>query len=126
MTADNIFDAVLMLMFAGADEKAEYQAQYISALNLTLAETFEANNSIRASKGLAELAEIPTITAPANIVPYEDTICRRVLPYGIAGQMMSEDNASQAMQYKNKYEYEKANSYKAAYTEIIDHYSEVE
>lgn len=126
MTADKIFDAVLMLIFAGADEKPEYQAQFVTAMNFVLAETFEANNSIRVSKGLAELTEIPAITASADTIGYEDGFCCRVLPYGIAGLIMAEDNASMATQYKNKYEYEKANSYKAACTEIVDYYSQEE
>lgn len=126
MTADDIFDTTLTLMFASADEKTDYQTAFLSALNLTLAETFNVNNSIRVSKDLAELTAIPTIAATTETMTYDDVVCRRILPYGIAGMIMAEDDKSQAIQYKNKYEYEIANSYNAAYVEIADYYSEEE
>jgi hypothetical protein len=128
MTADDIFNTTIALMFAETTEKADYQTQFIAMMNLLLAETFDVNNSIRVSKGLVELENIPTITvATLNVeMTYDDVVCRRILPYGAAGMLMAENDASMAVQYKNKYEYEKANSYKAVYTQIVDVYAEEE
>jgi hypothetical protein len=131
MTAKNILDTALALINEDvsaaniAATEAAYQDQFILTLNLLLAETFDANNSMLASKGQTELISIPSIAALTDTMPYDDIVCKKVLPFGIAGQLCVEDNPALSTQYKNKYEYEKTNCYKANYYQIDNYYGDV-
>ena len=124
MTGTELLNLALPLMYS--TDAAEYETAAVPVINLLLSDCFEINNSIRVSKVLAELTEIPTIAALTETLPYEDAINKKVLPFGLAGYLYGEDDATVAAQRLNKYEYEKANSYKAAYTEILDYYTEEE
>jgi hypothetical protein len=125
MTADNIFDIVIPLMFSETDEKADYETDFIATLNLLVADLFEANNSILAAAGETELEDIPEITALTDTMTYAPKLCRVALPFGIAGQMMMEDNPNIATQYKNKYEYEKQMAGKAVYVQTDNYYGDL-
>ena len=120
MTANDVLNTTLTLMFADLSEADDYKSPFISVLNLLLAETFELNNSIRLADGLDVLTDIPEVSELTDVMTYEEGLCRAVLPFGAAGMLMTEDNAAAAAQYKNKYEYEKANAYKAEYSVICD------
>lgn len=123
MTADDLFTSAIALVGGSTSDKVDYTDAFIPVLNIILAETFDVNNSIRVYKELAELTTIPTVTATTDTMTYEDEILRRVIPYGIAGTLYQEDNASLAAQYMNKYDYARMNAYKAAYVEITDYYA---
>lgn len=103
MTADAMFDYVLALMFSGKAEKSSLQAQFLATLNIHLAELMDKENGFREEP----LEMPPVITSLTDTVDYHRRILA-FLPYGIAGTMMAEDNASIASQYKNKYEDMKA------------------
>jgi hypothetical protein len=118
MTGTDLLNLALPLMFA--TDSTEYQAAAIPVINLLLADCFESNNSIRIFNGDAELTEIPSIAALSEELPYEDAINRKVLPFGLAGYLYAEDDATISTLRMNKYEYEKANNYKCAYEEIED------
>ncbi len=120
MRVNDILSASLALMGEDADAAGGWQAQFTGVLNLLLAELTDAENSVRLAAGQPEMDAIPTVYSLADTVPYCEAICRRVLPFGAAGTLLAEDNPSLSSQYKNKYEYEKANAYKVAYTKIKD------
>ena len=120
MTANDIVSTTMVLMCEDADAKSDWSSAFISVLNLLLSELFDVNNSILAAAGEDELTEIPTVSALTDTVAYNDGLCRRVLPYGAAGMLLAEDNPALCSQYKNKYEYEKANAYRAVYSDIDD------
>ena len=99
MTADALFNYVLALMSSGANEKTELTEQFLAILNLHLAELLDRENGYR---------DIP-LDMPPVIANLTDTVDynRRLLallPYGIAGTMLAEDEPNIALQYKNKYE----------------------
>ena len=126
MTADGLFSLAIGLAGGGEEDREDYEEQFLPVLNVLLAETFDVNNSLRASKGKEELAEIPEVTALTDEMSYEPEILRKVLPYGIAGTLYQEDSASLAMQYLNKYEVARMGAGKAQYVEITDYYAEDE
>lgn len=115
MTADALYDRVLALMFSGANEKSEMQAQFIATLNIHLAELFEKDNRIR---------ETPLEGPPIITALDEEIDCHRrilaLLPYGIAGTMLAEDDPNIAVQYKNKYEELKAQCVTCRFVEVAN------
>lgn len=126
MTANDILSTSLSLMGEDVSTAGAWQAQFTGVLNLLMAELIDAENSVRLASGQEELAEIPAVYSLTDTVPYCEAICRRVLPFGAAGTLLCEDNPALSAQYKNKYEYEKANAYRAAYTKINEQVGEEE
>lgn len=105
-TADAIFDSVLALMFAEASDKPDYQVNFISQLNMKLAETFEINNALRRRRDLAEFPEPPIITALSDEVDYEFEITRSMLPLGIAGDLyVDDDETGISNDYRERYQW---------------------
>lgn len=105
-TADAIFDSVLALMFAEASDKPDYQVNFISQLNMKLAETFEINNALRRRRDLAEFPEPPIITALTDEVDYEFEITRSMLPLGIAGDLyVDDDETGISNDYRERYQW---------------------
>lgn len=92
MTANEIFDSVIALMFSEEVDKTDYQTNFIAHLNMKLAETFYPNNSIRKAKGKEPLEEPPIITSLDDEVEYENEITRSLLPLGISGDLYVEDD----------------------------------
>ncbi|HBS60884.1 MAG TPA: hypothetical protein DEA44_16680 [Firmicutes bacterium] len=104
MTADQIFDSVIALMFAESGDKPDYEANYIAQLNMKLEEVFNANNSIRIKKGKAALEEPPFITSLSDDVGYEFELERSLLPLGIAGDLyVDDDETGIANDYRERY-----------------------
>ena len=115
MTADTMFDYVLALMFSGKNEKSQLQAQFLATLNIHLAELMDKENGFRDEPLLMP----PVITSLADEIGYHQRILA-LLPYGIAGTMMAEDDASIANQYKNKYEEMKSQCIVCRFEEVRD------
>ena len=118
MTANAIFDYVLALMFSGENEKSVLEKQFLATLNIHLAELFDKENGFR---------EEP-MTAPPIINTINDTVnynqkLLALLPYGIAGTMLAEDDPNIAVQYKNKYEELKAQAITCRFVEVRDELS---
>ena len=115
MTANAIFDYVLALMFSGENEKTEMERQFIATLNIHLAELFDKENGFRK----IPLEAVPVITSVNDKVDYNKKILA-LLPYGIAGTMLAEDDPNIAAQYKNKYEEMKAQCIVCEFVEVGD------
>ena len=115
MTANAIFDYVLALMFSGENEKTEMERQFIATLNIHLAELFDKENGFRKTP----LEAVPVITSVNDKVDYNRRILA-LLPYGIAGTMLAEDDPNIAAQYKNKYEEMKASCIVCEFVEVGD------
>ena len=115
VTANTIFDYVLALMFSGENEKADtsIQRQFIATLNILLAELFDKENGMREKP----LETVPIITNINDKVDYDKKILA-LLPYGIAGTMLAEDDPNIAAQYKNKYEELKASCITCEFVEV--------
>lgn len=115
MTADAIYDRVLALMFSGANEKTDMLNQFLATLNIFLAELFPKENFRRKEK----LSAPPIITALTEVVDYRPELLA-FLPYGIAGTMLAEDDPNIAVQYKNKYEEERARCLLCVFDEVSE------
>ena len=84
-----------------------------SYMNILLQESFNAENSIRAADGEAELASAPWVTDLDDDVPYHDQITRAALPYGLAWQYHQDaGNHDLAAQYRELFTNGVNNSYK--------------
>ena len=109
MTADDIFNTVLGLMFCTKEEKADYESSFIPMLNIVLAETFHMNNARRMGSGKEELSSIPEVKKLSDEIEYEDIILRKTVPYGVAGMLYAEDDdTGMGNYYREKYEQMKA------------------
>lgn len=106
MTAHELLDVVLALLFAAddADERDYYQPLFLSQLNLKLAECFARNNALREFRGKEPLPAPPHISAMTNEVPYEDELALLAFPYGIAGELFApDDETGIANFYRQRY-----------------------
>ena len=113
MTADALFDYVLALMFSGVNEKTELTTQFLATLNIHLAELMERENGFRE----VPLKAPPIIASINDVIDYDQQILA-LLPYGIAGTMIAEDDPNIAVQYKNKYEDLKAQCVTCRFEEV--------
>lgn len=118
MTANALFDYVLALMFSGENEKTELEKQFLATLNIFLAELFDKENGMREKP----LAAVPVISNINDKIDYNKKILA-LLPYGIAGTMLAEDDPNIAVQYKNKYEEMKAQCIVCEFVEVRDELS---
>lgn len=118
MTADELFNRVLALMFSDETEKSDLLTQFLATLNIHLLELLPKENTFRETK----LEAAPVITGLTETVDYSGRILA-FLPYGIAGTMLSEDEPGIATQYKNKYEEERAACVAARFESVVDVYA---
>ena len=108
MTADELFNIVIGLMFAQEDEKPDY-TPYIPMLNIILAETFSLNNALRDLREKEPLLKLVTVSGLTDEIPYEEDILYKVIPYGVAGLLYAEDDdTGLGSYYRQKYEAAKA------------------
>lgn len=117
MTADKLFDRVLALMFSDDTEKSDLRTQFLAVLNIHLLELLPQENGFREEK----LTEPQIVAGLDDELIYNSRILA-VLPYGIAGTMLAEDEPSIAAQYKNKYEEGKAGCVTARFREAVEYY----
>ncbi len=104
MKADKIFDAVIGLMFSEKKDKSDYEGMYYPILNMIIAECFRENNILRRKKQLEPLEEMPYAAEPADEIPYEEEMVRKIMPYGIAANLYSEDDENGITNvYREKY-----------------------
>lgn len=104
MKADKIFDFVIGLMFSEEKDKSDYESMFYPVLNLITAECFDANNTLRRKKELDPLSEIPFAERAEDEIAYEEELLRKIMPYGIAAQLYSEDDENGITNvYREKY-----------------------
>lgn len=117
MTANELFETAVTLMFGTTEDKEDYYPLFINTLNLLLSENLEINNAIREACGKNSLEAFPKITEMSDNLPCEDAILS-FLPYGCAGYIYTDDDKNIGADYKNKYETERNKVIRADYTEI--------
>ena len=118
VTANDIFNATMALMFGTEEDKADYQSFFLPALNLLAAENFALNNAVRLLAGKPRLSVMPVIASMSDPVDYEEIFVRAVFPYGCAGLLYADDDKALAADYKNKYEFMRAGVLGSEYQEI--------
>lgn len=94
MKAYEIYKTALVLTFTGESNAQDFKTYFLSFLNLCLAEALPFENSIRESRGEETLPYAPTLIdseAFNEEVPYDETIARIALPYGVASYYFQDD-----------------------------------
>lgn len=120
LTADQVFDAVIALMFAEDAEKSDYQVNFIRHLNMKLAESFKVNNSLRRMRGLEDLPEVPRITLLTDEIPYEYELTYDLLPVGVAGYLyVDDDETGISNEYRQRWTTGLAGIGQAEFVEVI-------
>lgn len=99
MTGDTIMALSMGLCCDNSQGSSETRGFALQQLSILLAEVFAANESLRQSSGKGPLGSIPTLRKLEDEVPYEDSLCRAVLPYGLAAKLVLDDGDMGKMTY---------------------------
>ena len=108
MTGQDIFDAAMALMgeVTSANYTADtnaYLAQAVPILNTLAAELYPMSDTFAARDGGTR----PVLTPIADLggdVGLDETLCRTVLPYGLAAQLQVTENPQAAGFHQQRYE----------------------
>lgn len=104
MTAENLYQATLLLVNASRED-GYYRGMFLEALGMILEESLVYNNSLRQKENKPPLLRPPEIGGFHEEVGYEPYLIKTVLPYGLAGLLLYEDNPTKATIYRNRYDY---------------------
>lgn len=123
-TAQQIFKMASALIYEGVDDDKESKAFTIDFLNIHLQECLAAENSIRRSKGEAELTEAPWIETIDASIQYHDPLTRVALPYACASHYYAEAmNEERAQYFDAKYQDAMAHASVFVEEDIVDAYA---
>lgn len=103
MTVKELYELAKAMMFEKSTSR-DYDNYYIPWINVLLSENFDINNSLLRAIGEEPLDDIPTVSLDTDVLPYEDRICREVLPYGLAAHFFIDDDLSKYDIFNTKYE----------------------
>lgn len=104
MTGFQLLDGSLALLLTDRALAPEYTEYAPGLINMLLAETHEINNSLRASKGLAEHAAPQSITSLDDELPCEEELARSALMYGLVAKLIMDDgDMSRVSYFQNQY-----------------------
>jgi len=115
--------ALSMLPSSRADDDSlrQYALMWV---NSALVEMFEAESSIRASRGEEELIDIPWLENEDEEIPYSDSLVRGALVWYLASLMAKDDDTDAwAVEYRNRYIVAVDESKKNIPTQIKDYYA---
>lgn len=127
MTANQLYRTTLAIMSENESNASSYTEFVIPNINVLLSELFDTENSLRATNGDVLLIEIPEIITLTDVIPYNEQICRTVMPYGLATYLaLGDDEYSKAGFYDSRYQTSKLKYSRANYVAIEDHYSDIE
>ena len=102
MTVQELYKLTKNLMFEKPTSK-DYDNYYMDNINVLLSENFDLNNHVREFRGKEPLLICPVVTSKEDELPYEDTVCREVLPYGLAAAFFIDDDLSKFSIFNTKY-----------------------
>jgi hypothetical protein len=103
MTVKELYELAKAMMFEKSTSR-DYDNYYIPWINVLLSENFDINNSLLRSIGEEPLDEIPSVSLDTDVLPYEDRVCREILPYGLAAHFFIDDDLSKYDIFNTKYE----------------------
>jgi hypothetical protein len=83
-------------------DTAEYNRRTLPVLNMLLCECYAYSDTYAAEEGARGVC--PEVTSMSESVPVDDTLARTVLPYGLAAQLMLDENPSSASFFQQRYE----------------------
>lgn len=122
MTVQELYKLTKNLMFEKSTSK-DYDNYYMDNINVLLSENFDLNNHVREFQGKEPLLIYPVMTSKEDELPYEDAVCREVLPYGLAANFFIDDDLSKFSIFNNKYINAKSTVTKYIPRKIKDVYS---
>lgn len=122
MTVRDLYLRTLGLMFEKSSSK-DYTNYYMNNINQLLAETFEANNTLRLSAGKESLTEIPFVQADTDVLTYEPLMVNEVLPTGLAAKFFVDDDLSKYSIFNTRFQNQLFEIQKAVVGEIEDYYA---
>ena len=103
MTGQNIYETASAFLYEADGEDLDSKKFSVAFLNVLLQEALPVENSIRRALGETELSSAPYLTALTDTIPYDDSITRIALPYGVASYLFQEAmNNYQAENYRAK------------------------
>lgn len=91
MTANEVHEAALSLLFENRATAGDYNTFALPLLNLMLPELLETENAIRRVAGEKELDQAPKIDSLEEEIPYDERLLRGALPYGLAAKLVYDD-----------------------------------
>lgn len=121
MTAENLYQATLLLVNASRED-GYYRGMFLEALKMILEESLVYNNSLRQKEGKLPLLSPPEIGSFQQEIDYEPYLLKTVLPYGLAGLLLYEDNPTKATIYRNRYDYKLSDPSFCTYIRVQDVY----
>ena len=123
MTVMEVFGRGLAMLPTNVQEDAglvRYAPQWV---NMALSEAFEAENSVRLSRGEELLEAAPVMGDPGEEIPYCERIVSYALPYFIASQAAKDDeDMHSAEDFRARYIVALRESSRAVAVPIIDNY----
>lgn len=122
MKVEELYKITKSIMFEKATSK-DYDNYYIDNINIVLSECFDVNNNLRLQKGLDELLVIPKVTKKDDTIPYEDVVCREVLPKGLASKFFIDDDLAKFNIFNTDYLNAQSTYTRLIYTPIKDVYA---
>ena len=127
MTANQLYRTTLAIMSENESNASSYTEFVIPNINVLLSELFDTENSLRVAEGQPILTEIPQVAQLTDVLPYNEQLCRTVMPYGLAVYLsLGDDEYSKAGFYDSRYQTSKLKYSRANYVAVEDHYSDIE
>ena len=106
MTAEEIYEIALSLVFERKRADADYLEFFPMFLNTVMQESLSYENIIRRKSGREALTTAPRITAAQmnDELDFEEGLCRVALPYGVAAFYCQDDGDNyRAADYRNRF-----------------------
>ena len=127
MTANQLYRTTLAIMSENESNASSYTEFLIPNINLLLSELFDAENSLRATSGADILTDIPEIMSMTDELPYQEQLCRTVMPYGLATYLaLGDDEYTKAGFYDSRYQTAKGKYSRANYVDVSNYYEDEE
>lgn len=124
MTGFELLDGALALLLTDRALAPEYAEYAPSLINMLLAETQGINNTLRASKELAEHPSPESIASLDGELPCEDELARSALMYGLAAKLIMDDgDMSRVAYFQNQYITLAADAAKYVARPVVDFYA---
>ena len=123
MKAEKILETACGFLFEQAGYDVDFKTHAPVILNSLIAESLVYENSVRKSRGDAELDKTPLISSLEDDIPYCDEICLIALPFGLASYFyQDEGDGYKAQDYRARFVDALNEASKAVVTDTEDVY----
>ena len=100
MTGQELFNETIGMMGLTTSNAVTYVETAVPQINTLLGQLFDLENNLREKNEEDKLTEIPAIFAISDVLPYKESINRRVLKWGLAQLFaLSDDDTVKATYY---------------------------